>query len=569
MPVNSAILRNIFNLRLPLSTLLILVPCLFTIGVLTIVRLYTTSNYHRSLSIAISTAAESKKGSTPPPLPYTIPFLGHAVAFLAPRPGQFWANLFRSYPRATGAYTLLLGGNTTYILFSPSAVEALFKTRGPARDGFNLQIAERGLGIDHKEALRYFGIGEGPDHTGITPVQQQENVWHNYLLEKKSVNELTTEFTRVLRDQLAEELKAEEGDQKEVNGLYAWLQDRMFKASTTALMGSRLLEVYPRLREDFFEFDHHMLTLFFRIPKFVSPTAYNVRERALGGLIEWQQQMQEECKSNPVDPSQDVRWESVYGSRANRARQRYYASRGMSLRARAGMDLGFLFGLNSNAIPAAGWMLFHILDPEGDKTLLGRVMEELKGAERENRSLDIPTLMALPLLHSVFHEVLRLYVDVLVTRELREDLTLPLDEGKRRVLLKKNAVVMAPSWLGHRDETLWTDPPCNQFYAERFLKTDFETGRPLFTTSGTNGKFFPFGGGKTICPGRVFAKQEVLASVASVLLSFEIEPLGFVDEQGKSSKKFPGLARAYSGSGIMVMDGDMKINIQPRRGPRG
>ena len=174
------------------------------------------------------------------------------------------------------------------------------------------------------------------------------------------------------------------------------------------------------------------------------------------------------------------------------------------MRTRAGMDLGFLFGLSSNAIPAAGWMLLHILDPEGDQLLLSRVMEELERARRDDGTLDIPTLIGLPLLHGVLHEVRRLYVDVPVTRELEEDLTLPLDDGKRQVLLKKNAVVMAPSWLGHRDEALWVDPPCHQFCAERFLKTDPETGKSVFSTGGTNGKFFPFGGGKTMCPGRVF-----------------------------------------------------------------
>ena len=422
------------------------------------------------------------------------------------------------------------------------------------------------MGIDHEEASRYFGIGEGPDQTGITPVQQQEKIWHHYLLEKKSVNELTTEFTKVLTNQLAEELH---GRQEEtsgvVDGLYAWLQDRMFKASTTAFMGSRLLEVYPELREDFFVFDRHLLTMFFRVPKLLSPKAYNVREKALSGLVRWQQQMQEECKSNPLDPDCDVNWEPVYGSRANRARQRYYASRGLNTRSRAGMDLGFLFGLSSNAIPAAGWMLLHILNPEGDTTLLNRVMEELKRVERDDGSLDVPTLIALPLLQSVFNEVLRLYVDVLVTRELKADLTLPLDDGKRRAFLQKNSVVMAPSWLGHRDETLWVDPPCNQFYAERFLKSDPKNGQQLFTTSGTNGKFFPFGGGKTICPGRVFAKQEVLASVATTLLSFDIEPLSFLNEHGKITKKFPGLAEAYSGSTVMAMDGDMRVKMKSRK----
>ena len=178
MPINSIIVRIISSV--PPSALFLITPCLVVISVLTSVHLYTSHRYHRSLSVHYATAATSAKGSPPPSLPYTIPFLGHAIAFLAPRPGEFWATLFRSYSRTTGAFTLLLGGKTTYILFSPHAVEALFKARGPARDGFNLQIVELGMGIDHEEASRYFGIGEGPDQTGITPVQQQEKIWHNY-----------------------------------------------------------------------------------------------------------------------------------------------------------------------------------------------------------------------------------------------------------------------------------------------------------------------------------------------------------------------------------------------------
>ena len=567
MAVASTLINTIF--LLPSSFLLLIAPFLLASVILTAVRIYTTSRYRRSLSYLDEAAPGSKNANPPPPVPYTIPFLGHAIAFLAPRPGQFWAKLFRSHPRVTGACTLLLGGNRTHILFSPVAVQALFKTRNPSRDGFNLQIAELALGIEHKQATRYFGIGEGPDHTGVTPVQQQERINHNFLMEKNSVNELTAEFTRVLRNQLAGEMKSEDGNKSEKEvALYAWLVDRMFQASTTAFMGSRLIEMYPNLREDFFAFDRYMLTMFFRIPKLLAPTAYNVRERALAGLIKWQQQMQEECNREPSDPDGDVDWEPVYGSRANRARQRYYASRGLNMRTRAAMDLGFLFGASSNAIPAAGWMLMHILNPKGDKTLPRRVLEEIETAEREDGSLDIPTLVALPLLQSIFNEVLRLYVDVLVTRELKEDLTLPLDEGERRVQLEKDSIVLAPSWLGHRDESLWVDPPCSQFYAERFLKAEPDTGKQTFTTRGTEGKFFPFGGGKTICPGRIFAKQEVLASVAVVLLSFEIIPQRFVDEKGKTSTTFPEFRESFSGSGIMATDADMMIKIKGRRTSR-
>ena len=549
----------------PFSLYAIAAPVVLILGTLATVQLYTSLKYRYSLSISMSTALPKKTAISPPLIPYSIPFLGHAITFLAPHPGQFWAKLFQFHPRSTGACTLLLGGQKTYILFSQDAVQSLFKMRALGRDSFNVQVAQKGLGIHGNDTTRYYGYGEGPDHTGLTPAQQQEHVYHNFMMEKKSVNELTAEFVRVLKDQLAGELKAIREDPNEhVMSLYAWLQDRLFNASTTAFMGSRILDIFPNLREDFFDFDQHMLTMFFGVPKFLSPKPYDVREKALGGLIKWHEQMQIECKGEPMDPAGDIGWEPVYGSRANRARQRYYVSRGISMKGRAGMDLGFLFGLNSNAIPAVGWILMHILNPDGDPTLLSRVMEELETTEGEDGSLDIPTLIALPLLQSLMSEVLRLYVDVLVTRELKEELTLPLDDGNRYVRLEKNTIVMAPSWLGHRDEMLWTDPPADHFFAERFLQADPKTGKMVFSTTATGGKYFPFGGGKTICPGRVFAKQEVLASVAMVLLSFKLEFAGFVDGAGKPSKQFPGLRSSFAGSGIMAAGGDIRVTMKAR-----
>ena len=556
----------IWLLGLTLSTLLV-----FGI-VLTTVRLYTTYRYRHVMALHSLSAAKTTKPNPPPPIPYSIPFLGHAIGFLAPYPGEFWSQLFRSHPRTTGACSLLLGGKHSHILFSPSAVQALFKGRELNHDGFSLGISELGFGLEHNEAVKFFGFKEGADDYGVTPGQQRERVNHKYMLEKKSVNELTAEFTGVLREQLAaEKFKSEGGDKTtegKVEHLYSWLQARLFQASTTAFMGSRILEICPNLRADFFQFERHMLTMFFRVPKWLSPTAYKVRERTLEGLVRWQRQMLAECNDNPADPDGSIDWEPVFGSRANRARQRYYASRDLNLRARAGMDLGFLFGLSSNAIPAVGWMLMHILNPQGDASLPGRVMDELATAERSDGSLDIPTLVALPLLQSVYHEILRLYMDVLVTRDLKDDIVLPLDDsGQRKILLEKGSVVLAPTWLGHRDEALWTNPPYDQFHAERFLQQDPGTGKQIFTTNGTAGKFFPFGGGKTMCPGRNFAKQEVLGSVATILLTFDLEPLGFVDEKGRSTSKFPGLRKSYTGSGIMATDADMMVRIKQRRSP--
>ena len=446
-------------------------------------------------------------------------------------------------------------------------MEALLKNRRLDRDEFNLDVLINGLGIERDEALRYFGFGETADETGLTPVQQHERIYIKYLLERDGVDELTAQFVKILRELLDREFRNERNAvEGRVEGLYKWLQDTMFTASTSTFMGSRLLETYPALREDFFEFDRHMLTLYFGIPRLIDPAAYRVRDRTLRGLTQWHEKMREECKNKPADPESNLSETSLYGSRANRARQKYYGSRKLKTTTKARFDLGFLFAVSTNAIPAAGWMLMHILNPFGDQTVLPRVIKELKTAGRADNSLDIPTLISLPLMQSIFHEILRLYMDVLVTRGLQEDITLPLHDGKQRILCEKGSIVMAPSYLGHRDESVWADPPCSQFYAERFLQADPKgTKEKIFSISGTNGKFFPFGGGKTICPGRVFAKQEVMAAVAVILLALDIKPLGFTDGWGKSTKQFPTPRQSYPGSAILATDGDLIARIRRRK----
>lgn len=548
---------------------IIVVPFIIILILLPSVFVFTSIRYRFGLArYAASTESEKpSKLHVPPSIPYSLPFLGNALSFLNKRPGTFWEKLFDFHPRAVGSCTILLGGRHTHIINSPTAVTALLKNRNLTRDGFNFDVTIKGMGIEPSQVRQYYGLGAPPNEHGVTPVQEQEMMNNQYLLRTEGVNELTAEFAQSFKQKLdAEEfgnVTGQAGGSQEVN-IFGWLRERMFFASTRALMGEKLLEIYPDLERDFFIFDQALLGMFFGIPKIFIPKSHEARRNALNGILKFHQAMREQFQGDVADPDGDVKWEPNFGSRCNRARQLYYESRNLDLESRAGFDLGFLFGLNSNAIPATGWMLFHILDPTADKTLQPRVMMELERAREVDGTLNIPILVTLPLMQSIYHEVLRLYVDVLVTRELKHDLILPLDDGKNQVKFNKDSVIMAPSWIGHRDPSFWSSPPSSVFYPERFLNVDQETGKETFTTVGTAGKFFPFGGGKTICPGRVFAKQEIFAAVANMLLDFEIEPLTFVTAKGIATDQFPTLRNAFNGTAVMVMDGDLKVRIQRR-----
>lgn len=46
---------------------------------------------------------------------------------------------------------------------------------------------------------------------------------------------------------------------------------------------------------------------------------------------------------------------------------------------------------------------------------------------------------------------------------------------------------------------------------------------PIFSTKGLSGAYLPFGGGPGICPGRHFAKQEVICTLAKLASKYDIE----------------------------------------------
>lgn len=558
MPASTSALRKMtmipFLGDIPTSVAYAISPFLLVASILVFTRLVTTWNYYASLRNFNESPHGGQKIVSPPQIPYWLPWLGNTISFLQPSPGKFWSQLFSWHPRSTGICTILIGGRPTHIVFSSAAVQAMFKARSPSRDVFERELFSEVFEMP-MEQIRNAEAGKHMEH----------EMNSKYLTNFDRVNELTSHFTRVLEQVLDRD--AEEMVKLPEIGLYDWLRDRMFTASCTALLGEKLLEMYPTFCEDFYGFDSDFLSFFFKFPKFVMKEAIERRNRMFTELEEWSGEMHRLSGGTPVDPEGPV-WEPYFGSRLNRARQLDYKNRKLNAKSGARLDAGITFGLSSNVIPATGWMLFHLLDPRGPKDIVPRVLAEINKAQKEDGTLDIATLMTQPLLQSIWTEILRLYTDVLVTRNLSEDLVLPLDEdGKRLVQLRKGDNLFAPSFLGHHDPNAWStgEKPFDQFDAKRFLATNLKTGEQTFSTSRTAGKFFPFGGGTTICPGRLFAKQEALGALAMILLRFEFDVKGFTDGEKKHTKDFPSYSRAYPGSGAISPGGDMRVKIRRRQ----
>lgn len=134
-----------------------------------------------------------------------------------------------------------------------------------------------------------------------------------------------------------------------------------------------------------------------------------------------------------------------------------------------------------------------------------------------------------PRLQSAFAEVCRYYVAIAISRTVNTpgldlgEWTIPA--GQTLSVFGREAAFNDEAWelVGRPQEK-----PLANFDAERFLLApgaDTAAGKAdvAFSLEGLSGCWLPFGGGQRMCPGRHFAKVEMLGTFAILLTKFELE----------------------------------------------
>ena len=238
---------------------------------------------------------------------------------------------------------------------------------------------------------------------------------------------------------------------------------------------------------------------------------------------------------------------------------RYEISRrnGVSIEDTARYELGGSIALLLNTTPGAFWMLLHAFaDPELLEDLrqeIGKTMLDKSDQSGRKIIIDITSLKSsCPLLVSTFQEVLRYRAMGTSVREVMEDTVL---DG--RWLLKKGNMIQMPSRVVHCDMGVWGSD-VNDFDPKRFLK-------PTKANGHASSKVAPaaamraFGGGSTLCPGRHFAINEVLALVAMFVMRFDMTPVS-------GAWTMPTTNNTSAAAVIMEPDHDIKATVSERQG---
>jgi len=177
-----------------------------------------------------------------------------------------------------------------------------------------------------------------------------------------------------------------------------------------------------------------------------------------------------------------------------------------------------------NTVPTMFWVLYHVL-PRRD--LIQRLRRELE--PRLTRSddgfvtVDVNSLnKTCPLLLSVYRETVRVANQLVSFRRVMEDTIISDGHGGSYVLKKGTDLQIAGSVLrGFQD--IWGPDP-TVFDPDRFTP-ERESAQTSDESKVRKAAYFPFGGGKHLCPGRNFAYLEILATTCMVVSGFDVEPL--------------------------------------------
>ncbi|KAL4916491.1 cytochrome P450 [Aspergillus aurantiobrunneus] len=507
------------------------------------------------------------QGRSPPVFPYWVPFVGHAVPFIQ-NPGAFIDGLQRRY-HDKHPVSLVLGPVRGYFVSGCDAINTLLRSpRNLSPKPFIALAMENMFGTPASAMPMYRNDDSGIAPTPLpnTHVAAEHRIYYHQhksahrFLTGDALRRMTERFMRTLSAHIHADtaITATDADWVHLPDLYTFARTRVFTAAIHALFGPYLSLLTPGFEQDFWAYVDAVPALAMGLPRWATPRAYAARDRVFTAVKTWHRfaRAHSDYRHNtPADPD----WDPYWGSSWLKVRQQFGQETGcMDEDALAAEDVALLVAANANAIISATWVLLHIVS---NRDLYHRLQPEFDRAMTRSDSdpsgpaqCDVTVLTSSPLLQSVYAEVLRLRVALLLNRTPTQGAAQlgpwKLERGRFIVMSTQHAARNEAAWAAHTQDG---KHPVDEFWAERFLDKDGQ-----FSVDGLGGgAWIPYGGGAFMCPGRHFAKQEMLGSVAVLLAHYELElevPDGWI----------PPVNRRFYGVGAMPPAETVPFRIRRR-----
>ena len=350
---------------------------------------------------------------------------------------------------------------------------------------------------------------------------------------------------------------------------------------TKVLMGHDFMANNPDIVSDIFTLDASFIPLLAGYPFFYPGVASGRRARArlTQAMIEHQQALYAILDGR--DPG--IKWgdmSDVAGVMKDRAKG--WRERRAEPDLFGPGDAPFVLAMNANANQIVFWVLYYVYQ---QPSLRSEILDEIAAyvqpvkepsdlpvPEAPRLSIDLKGLLRnCPLLKGVYLETLRLeaagpsFTTVRETFTVTESTHDAAAEGKdqpQTYIFPRGANVLLPHHVHAMDEGYFRNP--TSFNPRRFwLSSDdvekSDSGDVDGKTDGKNitvslGSLQIFGGGLTMCKGRLFAEREILCMTAAILTSWDVEPV---------KGKWPALERG-AGSGSHIPKRDVRVRMTRR-----
>ncbi|KAF2009046.1 cytochrome P450 [Aaosphaeria arxii CBS 175.79] len=464
-------------------------------------------------------------------LPYSFP--GHALAFLR-NSEEVLATGKKYFGCTNHPFALNLGGSIFYAIFNPVDVAAVFNA-GPklSFDGFLHGIMAE-FGSSQTAIQKVLNV---PDESqlGLSPRQSVSELAHHFQVKQTSGSELKLLIQHIVcffqENLLLEGLKNHTSpsfyvdcDGEKCVSLKYWTAEVFIHAGQNAYFGDELLKIDPTLPQVLMRMDELSWQIFYRYPWFLRPELNRLTSRLRSTLHQYLKLPKHQRKS--------VAWFTQF-------LESEYRRVGLDDEDIAAQMLFLYWGINTNVSKVGYWMMAHIAF---DPSLAEIVREETEPAFQEDESLDVEYLAnACPRLNCLWLEVLRLSASSTTLRYITEDQELG------NYLLRKGRALMISARQLHHDETAFGED-AHLFKPDRFLKS------PKLQRSYC---FRPFGGGKTLCPGRHLAKWMVLSFIAIVFRRYDVDLA--------KPQKFPRYQENKPAIGIISGCDDVFLRLKARK----
>ncbi|KAK3324364.1 cytochrome P450 [Cercophora scortea] len=462
-----------------------------------------------------------------------------------------------------------LGPRRVYLLKGLQNIQLMLgQSNDIVSEPFMIMIFQNMWNFTPEDLAKFAGDKSGrlqQPAAGSEAVPDHQRYWHSmhhiyseYMTKARYSSRMADKYAEFFSTQLTAHSTVDEWTSV---SLFGFIKQNMAYSAVAALLGPHILELNPGYVDKSWAFDDIVMYILYGPPKWMNRRPWAVRDEfhaATGRYLEaaW-------ANFDWDGPEAASDWEEHFGSRFARELARWVRDDGFSKQSAQGIMSLIVFALNANTIPITTWALYELIkDPALFQEVKTEVLQAYTvDAATGERRIDVQKLGTLPLLQSVYTETLRIHMSLNLTREVNNPVVV---EGYK---LRKGAVMQAITQLAHLDEATWgrEGHPASEFWAGRHLKyaPGLEKGGggvvPEFFMAGKAGSFVPFGGGPSICPGRVFARQEILLTLAMIVTRFDVEFVAWTKLDGSPSDRPAHDDPKYIGSAAVPPDRDMKV----------